>query len=723
MWNEASAKPCTRILFLQLLLGVLLLGGVFLLAVNEDIAATQRTMVNTVNYVKEQCNRYSRIGLADESKSLMRIVESANQTAHRLEETTRPVSADFLHTCVKDCYVSGILLLDEAGNITAASEAADMAAFVHENLDSEALLNTARYPEKRYAVRLFCPEGCYLDLAAVQRLDAPGIVVAYYHTPLDYINSFSLSISSLLSGYDPAENGTIVVSSGNEIIASNEESFIGGNTDASAVLEEIRAASVSDRLVSARENGVRYFGLMEHGRNVYVYAYLPQRAVFRTTPENMLFAMVIYLVILAAIRMVRWKTAQSYREKQLAIQKEYTEQLQLKNEQLYAAVEQADRANAAKTSFLSRMSHDIRTPMNAIIGFSDLLEKHLQDEKKASVYLKKLQSSGNLLMTIINQVLEIARIESGTATLRLEAEDMEALFHSLYTVFESDIQKKGLHYSEEIHIRHKYAICDKTRLQEIQLNIVSNAIKYTPSGHTIHISLNEAASDDKQAQYVFTCTDTGIGMSEEFLSHIFEEFSREETSAKNEVLGTGLGLPIVKSIIELMEGTIQVESKQNIGTKITITLPFYIAEKKDVYGKQETKKPSLSKEKPRRILLAEDNALNAEIALELLKGAGFLVEHAADGQACVDMLSHAEDGYYDLIPMDIQMPILNGYEATKKSRQLENRKKAEIPILAMTANAFSEDQQAALEADMNDHVAKPIDMNVLLQVMMKYLSN
>ncbi|WP_337758940.1 response regulator, partial [Anaerotignum faecicola] len=221
--------------------------------------------------------------------------------------------------------------------------------------------------------------------------------------------------------------------------------------------------------------------------------------------------------------------------------------------------------------------------------------------------------------------------------------------------------------------------------------------------------------------YVFTCTDTGIGMSEEFLSHIFEEFSREETSAKNEVLGTGLGLPIVKSIIELMEGTIQVESKQNIGTKITITLPFYIAEKKDVYGKQETKMPSLSKENPRRILLAEDNALNAEIALELLKGAGFLVEHAADGQACVDMLSHAEDGYYDLILMDVQMPILNGYETTKKIRQMEDRKKAEIPILAMTANAFSEDRQAALEAGMNDHVAKPIDMNVLLRVMMKYL--
>ena len=400
--------------------------------------------------------------------------------------------------------------------------------------------------------------------------------------------------------------------------------------------------------------------------------------------------------------------SKKYREKQ------YIDELQ-------KATEQARLANEAKTKFLFRMSHDIRTPMNAIIGYSDLLEKHLQDEKKASAYLKKLQSSGNLLMTILNQVLEIARIESGTATLRLEAEDMEALFHSLYTVFESDIQQKELHYSEEIHIRHKYAVCDKTRLQEIQLNIVSNAIKYTPRGHTIHISLNEVASDDKQAQYVFTCTDTGIGMSEEYLSHIFEEFSREETSVKNEVPGTGLGLPIVKSIIELMEGTIQVESKQNIGTKITVTLPFDIAEKKDVSGKQEPKQPSRAEEKPYRILLAEDNALNAEIALELLKGAGFLVEHAADGQACVDMLSRAEEGYYDLILMDVQMPILNGYEATKKIRQLENRKKAEIPILAMTANAFSEDQQAALEAGMNEHVAKPIDMNVLLRVMIKYL--
>ena len=444
MWNEASAKPCTRILFLQLLLGVLLLGGVFLLAVNEDIAATQRTMVNTVNYVKEQCNRYSRIGLADESKSLMRIVESANQTAHRLEETTRPVSADFLHTCMKDCYVSGILLLDEAGNITAASEAADMAAFVHENLDSEALLNTAQYPEKRYAVRLFCPEGCYLDLAAVQRLDAPGIVVAYYHTPLDYINSFSLSISSLLSGYDPAENGTIVVSSGNEIIASNEESFIGGNTDASAVLEEIRAAAVSDRLVSARENGVRYFGLMEHGRNVYVYAYLPQRAVFRTTPENMLFAMVIYLVILAAIRMVRWKTAQSYREKQLAIQKEYTEQLQLKNEQLYAAVEQADRANAAKTSFLSRMSHDIRTPLNGIIGLLEIDEAHAEDHALIRSNQKKMKVAAKHLLSLINDILQMSKLESGEVILSHEIIDLNQLTRDILTIMEQRAAEAGI---------------------------------------------------------------------------------------------------------------------------------------------------------------------------------------------------------------------------------------------------------------------------------------
>ena len=401
------------------------------------------------------------------------------------------------------------------------------------------------------------------------------------------------------------------------------------------------------------------------------------------------------------------------------IKKEIEQQLLIEE-----ALAQAESASRAKGKFLSDMSHEIRTPMNVILGYASIAQNNMdnRDQDKVKDCLEKIKEAGNHLIGIINDVLEVSRIEQGKINIENEESDIYELMTDFYNLVEIQAAVKKQKMTIDLEgIIDKYVYMDWTRISQVLINLINNAIKYTPRGHTIHISLNEVASDDKQAQYVFTCTDTGIGMSEEYLSHIFEEFSREETSVKNEVPGTGLGLPIVKSIIELMEGTIQVESKQNIGTKITVTLPFDIAEKKDVSGKQEPKQPSRAEEKPYRILLAEDNALNAEIALELLKGAGFLVEHAADGQACVDMLSRAEEGYYDLILMDVQMPILNGYEATKKIRQLENRKKAEIPILAMTANAFSEDRQAALEAGMNDHVAKPIDMNVLLRVMMKYL--
>lgn len=395
-------------------------------------------------------------------------------------------------------------------------------------------------------------------------------------------------------------------------------------------------------------------------------------------------------------------------------EKQYAEQLQ-------RSAELAKNANEAKTRFLFNMSHDIRTPMNAIIGFSGLLEKNLQNEDKAREYLKKIQSSSALMMTIINQVLEMARIESGTATLRLKAEDLSAIFHDVSSVFESDIRKKNLQYSIDANVCHKYAICDKTKLQEIYLNIVGNAVKYTPSGKSIHVIVKEIASDDKMAQYCFICEDTGIGMSEEYLPHIFEEFSREHTSTENKVVGTGLGLPIVKSLIELMGGNIKAESSQEVGTKFTVTLSLEIASKEDVYKEQE-KQPNMAVFRGKRILLAEDNELNAEIAIELLQEEGFFVELATDGQECFDMLDQAEEGYYDLILMDIQMPNVNGYEATVKIRQMENDKKAQIPIIAMTANVFAEDRKLALDLGMNGHISKPIDMKKVRKVLHNILN-
>ena len=378
--------------------------------------------------------------------------------------------------------------------------------------------------------------------------------------------------------------------------------------------------------------------------------------------------------------------------------------------ELKKSAEQAKEASEAKTRFLFNMSHDIRTPMNAIIGFSDLLGKNLDNEEKVREYLKKIKSSGNFLMTIINQVLEMARIESGTAILKTEAANLSELFYSVNTVLESDIQMKGILCSIDTNVQHKYAFCDKTKLQEIYLNIMSNAIKYTPDGHSIHVTINETEFDDKKARYVFVCEDTGIGMAPEYLPHIFDEFSREHTATENKVSGTGLGLSIVKSFVELMNGRIHVESEPGKGTKFTVEVPLEHASEEDVCKKELPEQTFMTdKNIGKRILLAEDNELNAEIAMELLKEEGFLIDWVKDGQECFDKLEESDDGYYDLILMDIQMPILNGYDTTAKIRQMENSKKATTPIVAMTANSFDEDIEMTKKAGMNGFIAKPLD--------------
>ena len=380
--------------------------------------------------------------------------------------------------------------------------------------------------------------------------------------------------------------------------------------------------------------------------------------------------------------------------------------------ELEKAAEQAKNANEAKTRFLFNMSHDIRTPMNAIVGFSGLLEKNLQNERKAKEYLEKIQSSSNLLLRIINQVLEMARIESGTAVLQLKAEDMDALFHRVNTVFEEDVRKKNLQYHAVLDVRHHYVVCDQTKLQEIMMNIISNAIKYTPEGHSIYVEVHEAVSENpSKIRYIFSCEDTGIGMSEEYLPHIYEEFSREHSTTENKVPGTGLGLPIIKSMIELMGGSIQVESRQGIGTKFTIDLSFDIALKEEVYGSEDTIESSaIHTIKGKRILLVEDNELNAEITKTVLEDVGALITRAENGQQALELFKEKPAGTFDVILMDLMMPVMDGYTATRKIRELERSDAKTVPIIAMTANAFQEDAEKCIAVGMNAHLAKPLDI-------------
>ena len=392
--------------------------------------------------------------------------------------------------------------------------------------------------------------------------------------------------------------------------------------------------------------------------------------------------------------------------------------------QLEQAAEAACAANRAKSTFLFNMSHDIRTPMNAIIGYSELAARHLNEPEKLEKYMKNIQGCGKSLLSLLDNVLDLARIENSKTVIENGISNVEEDFSTCVMMFGHDAAQKGLQLTKAATILHPYVYVDAPHLSEVLINILSNAVKYTGAGGQIRCELRQTpANENGRCDMTITVADTGIGMSEEYQKHIFEPFSRERTSTISRVEGSGLGMGIVKKLVDLMGGTVSVSSSLGKGSCFTVTIPCRVAslEKalpKSVDAAMEEQKKKL---KGKRILLAEDNNLNAEIATELLQDEGFVVERANDGVVCVEMLEKAPEHYYDLVLMDIQMPVMDGYDATVRIRRMQSPAKARVPIIAMTANAFSEDKNRALAVGMNDHVAKPIDMNVLLPVIIQQL--
>ena len=422
-----------------------------------------------------------------------------------------------------------------------------------------------------------------------------------------------------------------------------------------------------------------------------------------------LFAMLLCAMLGLLLALLYWQAAlRREREAEYAREIEQT-------------ARKAQAASEAKTRFLFNMSHDIRTPMNAIIGFSDLLEEHLEDPEKTRDYVRKIRSSGRLLLSILNQILEMARIESGKMTLRRDCISLDTLVETMSAVFEPDVREKGLRTSIDLQAEDRFVWGDETKLREIFLNIVSNAIKYTSGGGEVRVSILELPEDRPDwVRYRATVADTGVGMSEEYLPHLFEEFSREHSSTENRIPGTGLGMPIVKSLVELMGGTIRAESKLGAGTAITVELSFPRADREDSAG--EAAVPARKRDfRGKRVLVAEDNDLNAEIALTVLAEAGVEADRAADGREALEMLKAHPQGWYDLVLMDIQMPNMDGYAAARAIRKLPGTRGA-VPIVAMTANAFAEDRAKAIESGMNGHIAKPIGMERLLEELGRILS-
>ena len=437
--------------------------------------------------------------------------------------------------------------------------------------------------------------------------------------------------------------------------------------------------------------------------------------------DNFFMVLLVSSIAVAAVLLTILKLLQKARKAEAAAKKAANDTQEL-NAKLQVAVEKAESANHAKSTFLFNMSHDIRTPMNAIIGYADLASRHSDDPAKLKNYMENIQVCGQNLLMLLNNVLDLARIENDKTEMEYSVSDVDKDFRNCIAMFRNQADSKGQTLTVTAHLLHPYVYVDIPHLTEVCTNLVSNAVKYTGAGGTIRCNVTQKPGEKEGwCDTVITVADNGIGMSQEFQKHIFEPFERERTSTVSRVEGSGIGMGIVKKLVGLMGGTVAVESKIGVGSKFTVTIPCRIASEDETQAKRETSPSDQKCLCGTRILLTEDNDLNAEIATELLQEEGCTVDRAKDGVECVDMLEKAANGTYQLILMDIQMPVMNGYDAAKKIRRMEDPQKANIPIIAMTANAFSEDKQAALDAGMNDHIAKPINMNVLVPTLRKYL--
>ena len=437
--------------------------------------------------------------------------------------------------------------------------------------------------------------------------------------------------------------------------------------------------------------------------------------------ENFLMVLLVSSIAVAVVLLTILKLLQKARKAEAAARKAANDTQEL-NAKLQVAVENAESANRAKSTFLFNMSHDIRTPMNAIIGYADLASRHLDDPAKLEKYMENIQVCGQNLLMLLNNVLDLARIENDKTEMEYSVSDVDKDFRNCVAMFQNQADSKGQTLTVTAHLLYPYVYADIPHLTEVCTNLVSNAVKYTGAGGTIHCDVTQKpGKKEGWCDMVVTVADNGIGMSQEFQKHIFEPFERERTSTVSKVEGSGIGMGIVKKLVELMSGTVEVESKIGVGSKFTVTIPCRIASGDETQAKRETNPSDQKCLCGTRILLTEDNDLNAEIAVELLREEGCTVDRAKDGVECVDMLEKAANGTYQMILMDIQMPVMNGYDAAKKIRRMDDPQKAGIPIIAMTANAFSEDKQAALDVGMNDHIAKPINMNILVPTIQKYL--
>ena len=679
----------------------------------------EKRMVEIVNYVKVQCSTYTHYNESSESKSLLRAIESARQMSTNIDMETEndgQLSQEFLKENLQTLWVDGIIVLDTEGKIdceysTDESLANEITAYLQKDI----IMDFAGYEERSYSERFAREDGSYIDVAACARKDAPGIVAIYYYTPPEFARNYTLTIQGLLNGYSIQKDGTIIVADEGIVVASNDESLLGQNTADNEVVQAMKRHTDSQHIYHLKNEGIGCYGIMLKQRDYYIYAYLPDTEVFHNLPLSVISVIFLYFLMFSIFWFWTYRTNLAHRKQEQEKDEKYKAELLI-------AAKKAEAANETKTELLQRMSHDIRTPINGICGMVNMADHYADDIEKQTEYRTKVKEASNLLLELVNDVLDMSKLESGEIVLEKIPFNLNKIFMEVFVVIEQMAAEQNIRIKwEKKEITHCALIGSPGYVKRVMMNILSNAVKYNRENGHIYISCVEIPSEQPgMTTMEFVCRDTGIGMTEEFQKCVFEPFAQEHTGSRTKFAGTGLGMSISKKLVEKMGGTITFESEEGAGTTFVIRVPFKID--LDVDKSKEQKDLSEKTIKGLHILLAEDNELNMEIAEFMFQNEGAEVTKAWNGLEAVEIFEKSRPGEFDVILMDIMMPVMNGYNATKRIRSMDREDAKEIPIIAMTANAFTEDRIRAKEAGMDEHISKPVDGNLLVKVIHELLN-
>ena len=680
---------------------------------HAEKAEAEKRMVEIVNYVKVQCSTYTHYNESSESKSLLRAIESARQMSTNIDmeiENGGHLSQEFLKENLQTLWVDGILVLDAVGKTDCEySMDESLTGEITAYLQKDIIMDFAGYEERSYSERFTREDGSYIDIAACARKDAPGIVAIYYYTSPEFARNYTLTIQGLLNGYSIQKDGTVIVADDGIVVASNDESLLGQNTADNEVVQAMKKHTDSQHIYHLRKEGTGCYGIMLKQRDYYIYAYLPDTEVFRNLPLSVTAVVFLYLLIFGIFCFWGYRADLAHRKQEQEKDEKY-------KAELLRAAKKAEAANEAKTEFLQRMSHDIRTPINGICGMIDVADHYAEDMKKQTECRAKIKEASHLLLELINEVLDMSKLESDEVILEEIPFNLNSISEEILGVIEHMATEQNIRIIwEEKEVTHWNLIGSPVHVKRILMNILSNAVKYNKENGYVYISCREIPSEQTAMTTLeFVCRDTGIGMTEAFQKRIFEPFAQEHAGSRTKFAGTGLGMPITKKLVEKMSGTISFESKEGTGTTFVIRIPFRIDT--DMKDRTEAEEKTETSIHGLHVLLTEDNELNMEIAEFVLQNEGTVVTKAWNGQEAVDIFRKSSPGEFDVILMDIMMPVMNGYEAAKMIRSLDREDAKVIPIIAMTANAFIEDRMRAKEAGMDEHIAKPVDGKLLVKV-------